>query len=97
MLWFLVWAVLVVLALVVIGRLVWSLFHKGVALVAEMGEASTRLSQVAEQVERLTEQRAAPQLAVFEDPRALRRERERRAKDRRRRRARSARRRMRSA
>lgn len=97
MLWFLVWAVLVVLALLVLGRLGWSVFRKGVALVGEMGEASMRLSAIAEQVEKLTEAQPAPELAVFEDPHRLRRERERRAKERRRSRARAARRRMRSA
>lgn len=97
MLWFLVWAVLVVVALLVLGRLAWSVFRKSVALIGEMGEASTRLSAIAEQVEKLTETRPAPELAVFEDPHRLRRERERRAKERRRSRARAARRRMRSA
>lgn len=96
MLWFLVWSALVVLAALVLGRLAWSAFRKGVALVSEIGEASTRLSAVAEQVERLTQQRPT-QLAVFEDPQQLRRERQRRAKERRRSRARAARRRMRSA
>lgn len=97
MVWFLVWAVLVVLALLVLGRLAWSVFRKGVALFAEMGEASMRLSAIAEQVEKLTEPRAAPDLAVFEDPYRLRRERDRRARERRRSRARAARRRIRSA
>lgn len=90
MLWFLVWSALVVLAVLVLGRLAWSVFRKGVALISEMGEAGTRLSAIAEQVEHLAEQRPT-QLAVFEDPQRLRRERQRRAKQRRRRRARSAR------
>lgn len=97
MLWFLTWTVLVVLALLVLGRLAWSVFRKGVALLREMGEASERLSAIADQVEKLTEQRSAPEPAVFEDPHRLRRERERRAKERRRSRARAARRRMPSA
>lgn len=97
MLWFLVWAVLVVLALLILGRLAWSVFRKGVALVGEMGEASTRLSSLAEQVDKLTDPRPAPELAVFEDPHRLRRERDRRARERRRRRARAVRRRTPSA
>lgn len=93
MLWFVVWTVLVLLAVAVIGRLAWRVFRQGVALVAELGEASERLSAIATQVEQLAETRDQPELAVFEDPRRLRRERDRRDKERRRRRARAARRR----
>lgn len=93
MLWFLVWTVLVVLAVVVLGRLAWVVFRKGVALTRELGAASERLSAIAAQVEQLREPREPSEPAVFADPRQLRREREQRAKELRRRRARAARRR----
>lgn len=92
MLWFAVWAVLAVLALVVLGRLGWSVFRKGVALAGELGRASERVSEIAAQVDQLAQLREPPELAVFEDPRRLRRERDLRERERQRRRRRAARR-----
>jgi hypothetical protein len=75
----------VLLAVLVLGRLAWGVFKQGVALVAEMGEAATRLSAIADQVERIGEDSRPVEPAVFADPVELRRERERRQRERRRR------------
>jgi hypothetical protein len=79
-LWFLVWTVLVGLALALLGWLAYGVFRKGVALVREMGEAAELLGRAAEQAERLGAARAEPEPAVFSDPHQLRRERDRRAR-----------------
>lgn len=97
MLWFVVWAVLVIVAVVVLGRLAWSVFRKGVAVAAELGEASARLAAISAQVERLTEQWQPQEPAIFDDPARLRRERDRREREARRRRRRAARRRATAA
>lgn len=75
MLWFLIWAALVVAALAVLGWIGYVLFRKGVALAQEMGEAAELLARAAEQVERLQRPEPDPTPAVFADPHALRRER----------------------
>lgn len=91
--WFLLWAVLVVGAGLVLFRLGLGVFRSGVSLARELGEASERLSAIAAQVERVGENHRAVELAVFEDPRRLKAERRRRERERRRRRLRAARRR----
>lgn len=84
MLLFALWTFLVLLALAVLGRLAYGVFRKGVALVAEMGEAAELLGRAVEQAERLgrserdSEKESGP--AVFADPHQLRRARGRRAK-----------------
>jgi hypothetical protein len=92
-LWFIVWTLLVLLSVAVLGRLAWVLFRKGVGLAQEMGEAAERLSAIADEVEKLGNERQRAHLAVFADPQQLRRERDQRERERRRRRARAARRR----
>jgi hypothetical protein len=77
-LWFGTWVVLVLLAVLVLGRLAWAVVHKGVALMAEAGRAAERASAIAAQVERVGEQRADAEIAVFNDPEELRRRRRRR-------------------
>jgi hypothetical protein len=90
-LWFLIWALLVVLAGGVLGRLARGGVRRGIALLTEMGQAAERLSAIAEQVERIGEQRQpATEPAVFADPYALRLERDRKRRARRRRAARAA-------
>jgi hypothetical protein len=76
-LWFAIWVVLVLGALAVLGLLALRLFRKGVALAHEMGDAAELLGRAAEQVERLQRPAAQTVPAVFEDPDALRRERQR--------------------
>lgn len=92
--WFLVWTLLVVAGLALIGWLVWRVVRSGAALARELAEASERVAALSAQVERLQEAtRREPELAVFDDPVRLRRERDRRDRERRRARARAARRR----
>jgi hypothetical protein len=89
--WFGVWTLLVLLAVLVLGRLAWGVFRQGLALVAEMGEAASRLSAIAEAVERIGEDRTPAEPAVFADPVELRRQRDRRRREHRRRSAARAR------
>lgn len=85
MIWFGVWTLLVLLAVLVLGRLAWGVFQQGVALAGELGEAATRLSAIADQVERIGADSRPAEPAVFADPVELRREHERRQRERRRR------------
>ncbi len=78
MLWFAVWAVLVLAAVAVFVSLGRSLWRKGVALLRELGEAGELLARAQEQVDRLQRPDTDPTPAVFADPRALRAERGRR-------------------
>lgn len=84
MLWFGIWVVLVLGAALMLGRLAWSVFRKGVALVHELGEAGERASAIAAQVERIGQDRGETRIAVFDDPQELRRAHRRRQRDRRR-------------
>lgn len=88
MLWFAIWAVLVLAAVALFAALGRSLWRKGTALVRELGEAAEVLARAQAQVERLQRPDTDPTPAIFSDPQALRAERERRL------RARSPRRRM---
>jgi hypothetical protein len=77
--WTLLWVVLVVgagVALFLVGR---SLWRKASALLVELGEAAERMGAVSEQLELLSDKLspAEPELAVFLDPVALRRDRDR--------------------
>lgn len=85
MIWFGVWTLLVLLAVLVLGRLAWGVFRQGVALAGELGEAASRLSAIAEQMERIGENRTLAQPAVFTDPAQLRLEQDRRRREHRRR------------
>ncbi|GAB2673288.1 hypothetical protein [Thalassiella azotivora] len=78
MLWFAIWTVLVLGALVVLGLLAYRLVRKGLVLVTQVGEAAELLDRAAAQVERLQRAEQAPEPAVFADPHELRRERDRR-------------------
>jgi hypothetical protein len=89
-LWFAVWTVLVVLALLVLGRLAWQVFRKGLAVAEEMGEAADRWSAIAAQIERVGGEAPPQEPAVFADPVRLRSERNRHRHRRRRAHARRA-------
>jgi hypothetical protein len=73
--WTLVWVVLVAGALGVLFLVGRSLFRKGMALAGELGQASERLSAVAEELQTLSDTRTADEPAVFADPTRLRQER----------------------
>jgi len=72
-LWFLLWTVLVLLAVAVLAWLGWSVFRKGVALVREMGEAAELLGRATEQAERGAAPNTPAEADVFADPHELRR------------------------
>lgn len=86
--WVLIWSVLVVVALVYLAGRLWTLWGQLRDLTAEVDRAVDTLEQLEAHAERLGERAAAPApLAVFEDPRRLRRERERTRRHRHRQRA----------
>ena len=90
--WILLWSVLVVGALAVLAYLGLRIFRSGVALFSELGEAAERMDRIATEVQKLHPSPAAPaEAAVFDDPRRLKKERDRRDRERRLRRARAAR------
>lgn len=75
-LWTLLVIVLAAGAVGVLFALLRSLWRKGMALARELGEASERLSAVAEELAgRAAEDRPAEELAVFRSPGQLRAER----------------------
>lgn len=78
-LWVLEVAALLIVLIGVTGLLARSLFHKGMALARELGEAGDRVAAVTEQVEALAEARRAADEpvppAVFADPARMRVER----------------------
>ena len=73
--WVIVWTVLVLGALVVLGRLLLSIYRKGRALLAEVATAAGRLEEVSSVLEdaHVLTRPLAP-TTVFDDPAALRRE-----------------------
>ena len=89
--WVLIWTILVVLAGVYLVARLWGLWGQVKELTAETERAGQTLAALEAQVDRLGEAAAAQPIAVFQDPRELRRERERtRASLRQERRARQA-------
>jgi hypothetical protein len=88
--WVLIWTILVVVAAVYLGARLWGLWGQVKELTAETERAGRTLAALEAQVDRLGEAADQP-IAVFQDPRELRRERERtRASLRQERRARQA-------
>ncbi len=76
--WVLIWAVLVLCALVYLGARLWTLWGQSRELGSELMTAQERLEAVQGQLDQLGERIAAPeQLAVFARPDDSRRERER--------------------
>ncbi len=73
--WVLIWLLLVVIATAYLASRVWSLWGQVKELTAEVQRASETVSALQAQTDRLGERPPAPQLAVFGDPRELRRER----------------------
>ncbi len=89
--WVLIWTILVVIAGVYLVARLWGLWGQVKELTAETERASRTLAALEAQVDRLGEAAAQQPIAVFQDPRELRRERERtRASLRQERRARQA-------
>ena len=76
--WVLIWAVLVLCALVYLGARLWTLWGQSRELGSELVTAQERLEAVQGQLDQLGEPTTAPeQLAVFARPDDSRRERER--------------------
>jgi biopolymer transport protein ExbB/TolQ len=76
--WVLIWAVLVLCALVYLGARLWTLWGQSKELGRELMTAQERLEAVQGQLDRLGEPITTPeQLAVFARPEDRRRERER--------------------
>ena len=89
--WVLIWALLVVVAVVYLASRAWGVWGQFKELTAEVSRASDTLAALEAQADRLGERTPAPRPDLFEDPRRLRRERERtRASLRQERRARQA-------
>ena len=73
--WVLIWVLLVVIALAYLASRAWGVWGQVKELSAEVGRASQTVAALETQAQRLSEREPAPELAVFGDPRALRRER----------------------
>jgi hypothetical protein len=73
--WVLIWVLLVVIAAAYLATRAWAVWGQVKELAAEVGRASETLSALQSQTDRLGDRSPAPQLAVFGDPRQLRRER----------------------
>jgi hypothetical protein len=75
--WVLIWAVLVLCAMVYLGARLWTLWGQTKELGGELALAQQRMDAVQGQLDQLGERITAPeQLAVFATPRDSRRERE---------------------
>lgn len=73
--WVLIWALLVVIAAAYLASRAWGLWGQVKELTAEMQRASETVGALQVEADRLGDRPPAPQLAVFGDPRQLRRER----------------------
>jgi hypothetical protein len=73
--WVLIWVLLVVIAAVYLGSRAWGVWGQAKELGAEVQRASETVSALETQTERVRERVPQAELAVFGDPRALRRER----------------------
>jgi hypothetical protein len=74
--WVLIWVLLVVVASGYLGARLWALWGQVKELTAETERATATLTALEAQVDRLGERTAAARVAVFDDPRDLRRQRE---------------------
>lgn len=74
-LWVLIWVLLVLVAGVYLASRAWGVWGQVKELNAEVGRASRTVAALEAQAQRLSDREPAPELAVFGDPRALRRER----------------------
>ncbi|MFC8502262.1 hypothetical protein ACFUC1_07880 [Pedococcus sp. NPDC057267] len=89
--WVLIWALLVVVAVVYLASRAWAVWGQFKELNAELTRASDTVSALEAAADRLRDRSAPPTPDLFGDPRLLRRERERtRASLRQERRARQA-------
>lgn len=75
MVWVLVWVLLVVVAVAYLATRLWGVWGQFKELTAEVAHASDTLTGLQAQAERLGDRTPPAPLAVFEDPRQLRRER----------------------
>lgn len=73
--WVLIWVLLVVIATAYLATRAWGVWGQLKELNAEVGRASETLTALQSETDRLGERGPAPELAVFGDPRLLRRER----------------------
>jgi hypothetical protein len=71
----LIWALLVVIAAAYLARRAWGVWGQAKELNAEVQRASATVAALEAQADRIRERQRAPELAVFGDRRALRRER----------------------
>jgi hypothetical protein len=75
--WVLIWAVLVVVAVVYLASRAWGVWGQFKELTAELGRASDTVAALEAHAERLKDRAPAPRPDLLGDPRQLRRERER--------------------
>ena len=73
--WVLIWVLLAVAAVAYLATRLWAVWGQFKELTAEVAHASDTLSGLQAQAERLGDRSPAAPLAVFGDPRQLRRER----------------------
>lgn len=73
--WVLIWALLVVIAAAYLVTRCWGVWAQFKELTAEVHRSSTTLEALQAQTDRLGERPSAAPLAVFGDPRQLKRER----------------------
>ncbi len=73
--WVLIWVLLVVIAAVYLATRAWAVWGQAKELNVEVVRAAETVAALQAQTDRLRERPAPPELAVFGDPRQLRRER----------------------
>ena len=73
--WVLIWVLLVVIAMAYLATRLWAVWGQLKELTAEAAHASDTLAGLQSEAERLGDRTPPPPLAVFGDPRQLRRER----------------------
>jgi hypothetical protein len=73
--WVLIWALLLLIATAYLARRAWAVWGQAKELGTEVERASATVAALQAQADRLRERPPAPELAVFGDPRRLRRER----------------------
>jgi hypothetical protein len=74
--WLLIWALLAVIAAAYLASRLWGVWGQFKELTAEVAHASDTVAGLQAQADRLGERGPEPELAVFGDPRQLRKERE---------------------
>lgn len=75
--WVLIWVLLVVIAAAYLGSRAWAVWGQAKELGAEARRASALVEAIQGEVDRLGEPAEPPRPTVLDDPRQLRRERER--------------------